>query len=85
MRSYEGILCLAQKHPPPTVVAVTPWTSAEEGEFEFSFSADWWATWWVNGRRIDSTFGARVNRAWGLPLYYAAQLLIAWSIAASPG
>ena len=23
-----------------------------------------------------------VNRAWGLPLYYAAQLLIAWSIAA---
>lgn len=23
-----------------------------------------------------------INRAWGLPLYYAAQLLIAWSIAA---
>jgi uncharacterized membrane protein YhhN len=23
-----------------------------------------------------------VNRAWGLPLYYAAQLLIAWSITA---
>lgn len=26
-----------------------------------------------------------VNRAWGLPLYYAAQLLIAWSIAVVEG
>ncbi len=26
-----------------------------------------------------------VNRLWGLPLYYAAQLLIAWSIMAVNG
>jgi uncharacterized membrane protein YhhN len=33
----------------------------------------------VRDRFISKGF---VNRAWGLPLYYAAQLLIAWSIAA---
>ena len=56
MRSWEGVLCLPRNLPPPTVVAVTTWISAEEGEFEFSFSADWWAAWWVNGRRVYSTF-----------------------------
>ncbi|MEM7433567.1 MAG: lysoplasmalogenase [Myxococcota bacterium] len=33
----------------------------------------------VRDRFVVSGF---VNRAWGLPLYYAAQLIIAWSIAA---
>ena len=33
----------------------------------------------VRDRFISKDF---INRAWGLPLYYAAQLLIAWSIAA---
>ena len=33
----------------------------------------------VRDRFISKGF---VNRAWGLPLYYAAQLVIAWSIAA---
>ena len=33
----------------------------------------------VRDRFVSSGF---INRAWGLPLYYAAQLVIAWSIAA---
>ncbi len=33
----------------------------------------------VRDRFISTGF---INRAWGLPMYYAAQLLIAWSIAA---
>lgn len=33
----------------------------------------------VRDRFVSKSF---VNRAWGLPLYYAAQLLIAWSVAA---
>jgi uncharacterized membrane protein YhhN len=33
----------------------------------------------VRDRFISTGF---INRAWGLPLYYAAQLLIAWSVAA---
>lgn len=34
----------------------------------------------VRDRFVSTGF---INRAWGLPLYYAAQLLIAWSIAAA--
>jgi len=36
----------------------------------------------VRDRFVSTGF---VNRLWGLPLYYAAQLIIAWSIKAVNG
>ncbi len=65
VRSAGGLLtaspALPALSPPPTYVAMTEWISEQEDLFELAFSADWWASWWINGRLLFSNFACGGN------------------------
>ena len=64
--SQNGVLALSEQFPPrqplPTFVAVTQLKSKGDAAVSFSFSADWWVAFYLNGKEVFSNVGTGGNR-----------------------